>query len=174
MGRTVIACDGVMERAFRPGGDSDRALALEKLEALCSGRALGPSYFFCHEGKPTPKGRPRAGKGRRIYTPARTIKAENNLGFRFRAARVGDPLDGKIALVAIFFGGRGDSDNLLKLVMDAGTRAAAWGDDRQVIAHAAFVERPAAVPRTLVAWCEVASLSASSPAPVPPTSPRAA
>jgi len=122
-----------------------------------------PLYYFRHDGDPIPKERPRKGKGGRVYTPRRTVKAEADLGFRFRMARLGDPLDGKIALVAIFFGGRGDSDNLLKLVMDAGTKAAAWGDDRQIIASAAYIELPAAIPRTLVAWCEVAAPAVEVP-----------
>ena len=59
-----------------------------------------------------------------------------------------------LALVLVFYRSDRtamDLDNLEKLVMDAGTRAGVWLDDRQITAKASKLELDAARPRTLIA-----------------------
>jgi len=123
---------------------------------------------FEHPGQPIPKGRARAfvqTKGRGagklgFYSPKDTKDEERALGERFRyelgrkGVRV--PIDGNLALVAIFYRSdvrEVDEDNLRKLVLDAATRAGVWHDDSQVTGGAVQVELDRERPRTLIALC---------------------
>lgn len=105
-----------------------------------------------HPGPPIPKARPRHG-GNGTYTPQRTMDAEAGLGWAMRAARPrGWRLDAFYALECRFHLGsfrRIDTDNLLKLVMDAGNKIL-WDDDFQVVEEHCFVVRGDPNPRTEV------------------------
>lgn len=110
-----------------------------------------------HQGAPIPKGRPRLGRGK-VFTPPQTEDAEEELGWTLRRARPRDWPLGKsdyYALECHFFMPtfhRIDTDNLLKLVMDAGHEVL-WQDDSQVVETHTYVVRGAQEPRTeLKAW----------------------
>lgn len=123
-----------------------------------------PPWWVCftHEGNPERKERARRGLTRGghvvMYTPKRTAAAEDALALRMRyelkRRNVELPMQGPIALVLIFYRSdrrKVDEDNLRKLVMDAGNRAAIWHDDSQVNAGAQLIEYDRENPRTLIA-----------------------
>ena len=100
-------------------------------------------------GAPVAKGRPRFGDGR-TYTPAKTLKAENDIQTQAKTQGV-RRLEGALGILIAFHmpipeswskkrrseavGGyhisRPDADNLKKLVLDA-LNGLAWDDDSQV------------------------------------------
>ena len=94
---------------------------------------------FTIPGEPVPKGRPRfARRGSAVmtYTPKKTAGAEDAVAGCFRRAAgssIPDPA-AAYGLTAVFCCGtryRHDTDNLLKLLLDA-LNAVAWPDDDQV------------------------------------------
>lgn len=114
---------------------------------------------FQHPGEPVSKARARRGNRGRWYTPRKSDTAEEALAWRFKQVEHA-PLEGNVALAAMFYRPnrqRIDTDNLLKLVLDAGTRAEVWRDDDQVTAQAGIVELDAECPRTLIAYCPIES-----------------
>ena len=127
-------------------------------------RLIGPNVHpdrltaFVVEGAPVSKARARWSKGR-TYTPQRTADAQEFVAWHFKKA-IPEPLTGSIAIVAIFYRPnyqRIDADNLMKLIMDAATKAGVWVDDCYVTAQAAFIEMDHANPRTVIALCPTAS-----------------
>ena len=82
--------------------------------------------------RPMPKGRPRVGKNGNVYTPSATRAYESALAWDFRAnfkqVLLG-PLSVKITFLTK---SRGDIDNLVKAVLDAGN-GIAWADDSQIV-----------------------------------------
>lgn len=137
--------------------------ALDLLAAIRRTRAGDDSWrvAFVHAGDPASKARPRfSPKTGRTYTPAATEAAENLLAMTFRLAFGSRVLDGNVAIAAVFYRPnrqRIDADNLMKLVLDAGTKAGIWHDDSQVTAQASVVEFDAEQPRTLIAVGPTAS-----------------
>lgn len=112
---------------------------------------------FIHMAVPKSKSRPkfdaRRGRGR-AYTPAESRAAEDHLAMSWRLALRGETHDGGLAVACVFYRPnrqRIDVDNMVKLVLDAGTKARAWYDDCQVVAIMARIELDAASPRTEVA-----------------------
>lgn len=89
-------------------------------------------------GEPVPKGRPRFDtRSGRTYTPERTARAEEALGWLMKISRkVSEPCAGPVKLELFFTIGskrkRTDADNLAKLVMDSGN-GIVWVDDSQII-----------------------------------------
>jgi Holliday junction resolvase RusA-like endonuclease len=134
---------------------SDTAYALTKLRGLLGNADPEKLAYFVHDGAPVSKARARWNqKQHRFYTPGETATAQTALAWRFQSSVQNRPWTGNIAIVAIFYRPnrqRIDSDNLMKLVLDAGTHAGVWRDDCQVSAQASFVELDAARPRTVVA-----------------------
>jgi Holliday junction resolvase RusA-like endonuclease len=137
--------------------DKDLAFAIGKLRAI---GGVAPAVFtLTHLGTPIPKERARAGGNGIFYTPQRTRDAQEQLGYTFRkAARaIGHRLfTDTVAIVAVFYVPTyqaKDTDNCMKLVMDAATKAKVWADDRQVKAQAVFFEFDSRSPRTVVAIC---------------------
>lgn len=130
---------------------------LELLSAIRKGRVGNDSFqiAFVHDGDPASKARARYGRGGHTYTPARTVAAQDALSTMFRVALDGaPPLEGNIAIAAVFYRPnhqRIDADNLMKLVLDAATKARVWLDDSQVTAQASVIEFDAEKPRTLIA-----------------------
>ena len=114
---------------------------------------------FRHDGQPKPKGRPRLyyserQQRTRVHTPEQTEIAETALAWRWKLALKGDTHEGSLALAAIFYRAthqRIDVDNMLKLVLDAGTQARAWLDDCQIVTIIGRTEYDKADPRTEVA-----------------------
>ena len=117
--------------------------------------------FVTHEGVPVSKARARwSRKSGRFYTPSKTVGAELSVASRINRSLKGEPFVGSVAVVAVFFRPnfqRIDADNLMKLVMDAATKAGAWKDDCYVMAQASYVEFDPRHPRTLIAICDTKS-----------------
>lgn len=116
---------------------------------------------FTVYGDPTPKARPRLGKGGNVYTPPATKQAEFLIqqAFRFDSDRT--KLDGPVSLSVYFcfkmpkrLKGKPephivvpDLDNLVKTVKDALNGLAYW-DDAQVTDIHAFKRYTTGKPRT--------------------------
>lgn len=89
-------------------------------------------------GEPVPKGRPRFDtRSGRTYTPERTARAEDALGWLMKISRkASEPCEGPVRLEVFFvLGGKRkptDADNLAKLVMDSGNKII-WVDDSQIV-----------------------------------------
>lgn len=141
---------------------SDQVEAIRRLEALTRDH-VEPDHVwaFVNDGEPVSKARARfSSKTGKFYTPAKTRNAEEELAWRFKGVMHGTVLDDSIAIVAIFYRPdyrRMDVDNMMKVVLDAGTKAGVWGDDCQITAQASFIELDAERPRTVVALCETES-----------------
>lgn len=114
-----------------------------------------PQALYCLtvEGEPQPKQRPRVvADGRRTYTPAATVQAEQRLAWRFRQQYPGVEVDAdhQWAIRAVFHlrtWRRTDWDNLGKLCSDA-LIGVVWKDDSQVTEAHVLVIRGARQPRT--------------------------
>lgn len=140
-------------------GESDISRALDYLRGLLRGQDSDGLIMFTHEGAPSSKSRARWSRATgAFYTPSETGNAQEALSWRFHHAMRGATWSGNIALVAIFFRPnhqRIDADNLMKLVLDAGTKARAWSDDSQVTHQVSVIEKDAARPRTVIALAPV-------------------
>lgn len=125
--------------------------AAHLLEDIC---VPGTIYTRKVEGDPTSKARPRftSYKGvKHAYTPHKTIRGEKAIADQF----AGIPkFDSNVALACVFYRSnrqRVDIDNMLKAVLDGGTRAGLWQDDCQVTALLAVTEMDSERPHTLIA-----------------------
>ena len=142
--------------------ESDVAKGLELLRRLI-GPDVNPDHMwvFVHEGPPISKSRARYNRqSGRTYTPAKTVAAQESLEARFVEILKGLVVGGSVAIVAVFYRPnyqRIDADNLMKLVMDAGTKAGVWADDCYVTAQSAYIEMDRERPRTIVAFCQTES-----------------
>lgn len=91
---------------------------------------------FTVPGEPRSKERPRHGKGGRTYTPKTTADAEAKVAWWFKNAAPDWLVDEEnpFGVFARFVAGtrrRRDSDNMIKLVLDA-LNHVTWRDDFQV------------------------------------------
>jgi Holliday junction resolvase RusA-like endonuclease len=139
---------------------SDVEIALDVIRRLI-GPAADPDrmFYFIHAGDPVSKARARVVNGH-AYTPRKTASAEEALAWRFRSVMKGDAFDCPVAIAAVFFRSnyqRIDADNMMKLVLDAGTAAHIWIDDCHVAAQLSFVECDPKRPRTIVVVCPTTS-----------------
>lgn len=157
---TLLRGDTGSNGAARGGGLRP---VMDLLAAIRYGR-LGDDMWliaFTHYGDPASKARARwSSKSHRTYTPAKTVAAQELLEEAFRKALNGQRLEGNVAIAAVFYRPnhqRIDADNLMKLVLDAATKAGVWIDDSQVTAQASVVELDAELPRTIVAIGPTAS-----------------
>ena len=99
-------------------------------------------------GTPVAKGRPRKGLNGHIYTPARTRAAEAEIAWYAHAA--GERFAGPVRVAIDFYGGRGDVDNLAKLVLDGLQKGELLRNDSQVT-KLELAKHPAdGNPRTIV------------------------
>lgn len=132
--------------------------AFDRLRGLVGDQDPDQMIGLVHPGAPVSKARARwHQKSRRFYTPGHSAEAQEALAWRFRdLLQSKPPFLGPVAIVAIFYRPnfqRIDIDNLMKLVMDAATKAGVWRDDCQVAAQAALMEMDKVNPRTVVALC---------------------
>lgn len=137
--------------------------ARERLRGLI-GASADPRRFLgiVHDGPPASKARARwARTSQRAYTPASTRTEEEALAWAFFQGGFPEgPFLGNVAILAVFYRPnhqRIDADNLMKLVLDAGTRAGLWRDDSQITTQGAIVEYDPAHPRTIVVCCDSTS-----------------
>lgn len=110
-------------------------------------------FYFVHKGDPKAKGRARMTKSGHVYTPIETKNAQAEMSFYFKNTLRGFKFDTPVAISCVFFRPnfqRIDVDNMMKLVMDAGTKANAWVDDCYVASQSSYVEFDQENPRTLV------------------------
>lgn len=114
--------------------------------------------WFEVPGRPVPKKRARTvsgAEGVRSYTPAETVEYERRIGWAFREAYRGEPLEGPIGLAIVVYEDprrpqqRGDLDNYVKTVSDA-LNGIAWADDVQIESLAGTVRRGCDPPRVLI------------------------
>lgn len=128
-------------------------IGLEQI-ALALGADPTRLYLLTAPGNPIPKARPRVTRKGHAYTPARTEAAEQQLAWTLKRVKP-TRLEGPIVMAAAFYREnliRCDLDNLMKLVLDAGTKAGLWIDDSQVVASCAVLESDAENPRTELVW----------------------
>lgn len=115
------------------------------------------------EGTPTSKKRPRVLRSGRTYSPSQV--EEERLAWLLKARRW-PKRTGNLAVGAIFYRPnhqRIDVDNMLKLVLDAGTKAGLWVDDAQITALLGVVEYDKENPRTVLVVAEHRSSLDRSP-----------
>lgn len=140
-------------RKVEPQSDVIRGLAL--LKAVQGGYYMDHCFAFVHQGEPVSKARARFTRSGRAYTPEKTETAEMALSWSFKESMQNRPTyQSNVAVAAIFFRPnrqRIDGDNLMKLVLDAATKAGVWVDDCQVTTQAAVVELDEENPRTIIA-----------------------
>lgn len=141
---------------------------LDRLRGLVGDQDPNQMVAFIHAGAPVSKARARWNeKSRSFYTPAGSRDAQTALAWRFKEAMRGTgPFLGPVAIIAKFYRPnrqRIDADNLMKLVMDAATKAGVWRDDCQVAAQAALMELDSINPRTVIALCPYWSTLNRSP-----------
>lgn len=126
---------------------SDVERGLDLMRVLC--KTTETMDMIVHEGAPRSKSRPKV-VGGNVYTPSKPFQDE--LATRIMAARVAKRT-GNVAIGVIFFRPnyqRIDTDNLLKLVLDACTQAQVWQDDSQVTAVLGITELDPDRPRTVI------------------------
>lgn len=114
--------------------------------------------------RPKPKQRPRVARGH-AYTPKETVQYERLVVAEARSQGISLIEEGPVGIEAQFyvFGGAGDEDNLIKIVMDA-LNGVAWKDDRQIKHHAAWTYScPKAEQRSII---RIGRLEEFPPAPV--------
>ena len=112
------------------------------------------------DGEPKSKARPRFSRKGHAYTPKETAISEAKLALHIGSMMKGKTLGCPVAIVAIFYRPnyqRIDADNLMKLVLDAGTKAHAWVDDSYITAQMSLVELDVKRPRTVIAIAETVS-----------------
>lgn len=138
--------------------EPDMSRVLDYMRGVLRDHDSSQIVAFVHEGAPVSKARARWSRKGHFYTPDTTQGAEEALAWRFREVVKGRPWKGNVALAAVFFRPnhqRIDADNLMKLVLDAGTKAGVWDDDCQVTHQIAVIEKDAAKPRTVIALSAV-------------------
>lgn len=133
-------------------------IAMELLSRIESERDPVWSIAFVHDADPKSKARARVVRGRTgkmtAYTPGETSAAQDHLSLSWRQATRGKTYDGCLAIACVFFRPnrqRIDVDNMVKLVLDAATKAHVWFDDSQVVTIVARLEMDVARPRTEIA-----------------------
>lgn len=109
-------------------------------------------------GEPTPKGRPRFSciKGKpHTYTPAKTLAAEQEIGWHLRSAHSGPAMTGDVHVAVTFYckSKTSDADNLLKCLLDA-ANGIVFEDDRQVTSVHLKLIRVAKDPHTVVQFTD--------------------
>lgn len=117
--------------------------------------AEAPTLRFVVTGPPVPKGRPRLGRGGRVYTPAATEAYEKHVGTiataevsRVRGWRA-DWAAYAVTIGVYRSAARGDIDNYTKAILD-GLNGIVWADDAAVTRLAVDMSTDADRPRVEV------------------------
>lgn len=157
---------------------TDVDVAIDRLRVLADSPKVAEMIAFVHPGTPIPKERARwSPKNNHWYTPNTSSEAQTALEWRFKAAlSARETFTDTIAIVVIFVVAtrqRKDVDNLMKLVMDAATKAHVWKDDSQVVAQASFLELDREHPRTIIALCPCLNSLTKAPLLMAPERPVA-
>ncbi len=128
----------------------DRYKAMGLIQGLCDQNKMDVAVVV---GDPISKARPRwvSGRGgRKPYTPQKTVDGEKKIAWALTGIL---KRKGNVAVSCIFHRSnhqRMDIDNMLKAVLDAGTRAGVWDDDSQVTALIGILEYDPEKPRTII------------------------
>ncbi len=157
---TTFVIEGRCPTKASTKSDGDIGLVVDYLRGVLREYDSQQIAAFVHEGAPASKARARWSKRGHFYTPDKTSGAQSQLAWKFRQAIKGEAWQGNIAIAVVFYrpnSQRIDADNLMKLVMDAGTEAGIWRDDCQVTHQICVVEKDAARPRTVIALSPVES-----------------
>lgn len=106
------------------------------------------------EGDPISKARPRFCSNGRPYTPSKTVLGEKRIALMMKHVK---KHKANVAVACTFYRSsrqRIDIDNMIKAVLDAGTRAKIWDDDSQVTALIGVLEYDPERPRTIICFGE--------------------
>jgi Holliday junction resolvase RusA-like endonuclease len=131
-----------------------RDVSLDDVEVVLS---------FTVMGEPVSKARPRMGKNHQVYTPAKTSKAEEQIGWEFKKqVRYRANETAAFSVYIDFYLGttngasnQRDIDNMAKTVLDA-LNHICWWDDKQVVElHCRKFLPPCGKPRTVIQIREV-------------------
>lgn len=143
----------------------DILLATKLVDGLCKQDTL---KTIVAEGDPISKARARFTRKGRPYTPQSTVDGEKYLAFHMRDI---EKFKSNVAVACVFFRKsrqRVDVDNLMKAVLDSGTRAGVWDDDSQVTALVGIIQHDPVRPRTVVCFGDhVSSLTRGDAAKIP-------
>lgn len=104
-------------------------------------------------GIPRSKARPRFGRNGHTFSDPKQVANEKYLAGALRP-HFPKPLTGNLAVVCLFFRHNRqtvDADNLLKQILDAGTKARCWEDDKQITAVTGITNLDKENPRTVIA-----------------------
>jgi len=108
------------------------------------------------QGPPIVQERPRKGRYGNFYDPS--SKAKQRLSYELLVERhkmQRKPLTENVALEVVFYGlKKGDIDNAIKALLDAGNKIL-WEDDKQIVAIEAHVVRTDNHPRTVLCLKEI-------------------
>lgn len=146
---------------------TDREFVERKLLALVE-QTPERMLSFVHDEPPVTWQRPRYNpQAKKFFTAKKAKAGERSLGWAFARALHDQPMfPDTVALFAIFFlpdlRDR-DTDNLVKLVMDAGTKAHVWTDDVRVRTHGVLIDLDRERPRTVLAVCPYLSVYTMAP-----------
>lgn len=127
--------------------DESSYRAMGMLENLCPQHTI---QLVVVDGDPISKARARFTRHGRPYTPSKTIAGEKHIAAGLSGIKA---FRSNVAVACLFYRAsrqRIDVDNLLKAVLDAGTRAAIWNDDSQVTAIVGIAEYDRERPRTII------------------------
>ena len=124
---------------------------MELVEGLCNPGSL---QVVIIPGDPISKARARWGGSKRPYTPKKTVDGEKVIAWSLKGI---PKFNGNVVVACIFQRAsyqRVDTDNMLKAVLDGGTKAGVWNDDSQVTALIGIAEYDRDDPRTVVCFAE--------------------
>lgn len=138
---------------FVPGiPANDNTPAVDLMKTICMPDTLQAVAF---PGDPISKARPRwSYRKNHPYTPRKTVEGEKQIALFFGQIK---KFDRNVAVACVFYRAshqRIDVDNMLKAILDGGTRAGIWDDDSQVTAILGIVEYDRYNPRTVVYFGE--------------------
>ena len=125
----------------------DKTSALDFMKSICVADTLQVVAF---PGDPISKALPKWNKSRHPYTPKKTLEGRKQIATFFGQI---NKFTRNVAVACVFYRAnhqRIDIDNMLKAILDGGTKAGIWDDDSQVTAIVGMTEYDHRNPRTVV------------------------